>query len=443
MKIKFLTIVLFISSGIVNAQTLDPYIANNYPSQVVTKLYNLVSKTSINSSKQIAIADIFKSQDDSIANMIKNNEPKRTIDSVNKIYMNSWRAVLSATDEFYYSTETAKENKELRYSYYLLSMAINNKDLLNLNQPVVDYILSKIDSLKIKEDLFYQQSPSQYFNSYTLQNKYLNDVFSDEQYKKLIEIKAKEKALIRAKTDWEELNNLGLAAGLNADSTIIQFIDFYLSKDYIYGRFQNNSIAKRKALQNLYDTEADPVRKLYYARKYKNAGQNNKPFEFSQFLFAIKNTDKLGLNEGQVKDLFGKANELEKLKEEAYRQDSSKPYDAKKYECENLKQILTETQYNQFLVEKNRGRAKNLALADWRELVQRNMTFGHDKDSTVGVLTNFYMQRQSIYDHYEDDKIKQSDMLKLLYQTTPSAIKALLKARRSPANNTQGQGYIW
>ncbi|HAO09420.1 MAG TPA: hypothetical protein DCQ50_21110 [Chryseobacterium sp.] len=435
----FFVVTLFSSK----AQSVDQYVQDNYSAEIVTKIYNLVSKTNISGDKQRAIAGIFKNQDNAIAVMIKNNETKRAIDSVNSLYQNSWKAILSATDQFYYSTETAKENKDLRYSYTLLSLAIKYKDDLSLSAPLTDYLLSKIDSLKIKEDLFYQQNPTQVFNSYTLQNQYINSVLSDLQYSKLMDIKGKERAYSKAKIDWEELTQKGLAINLNADSTISQFVKFYLKKDFIYGRYQQNLSVRRVHLQNLYDTEPDAMRKLYYSRKYKNTQDNNKPGNFSQFLFAIKNTDKLGLSEDKEKELLNKANELEKLKEEAYSLDSTKPYDSRKYECENLKQILSPEQYENLLNIKNSGRAKNAAYTDWRELTQRNMIAGHDKDSTIAELSDYYLRRLNAIDKNEDDKIRQSDVLKELYDTKPNALSALIKARRSPGNDTQGQSFQW
>jgi hypothetical protein len=266
---------------------------------------------------------------------------------------------------------------------------------------------------------------------------------TDVQYKKLIEIKGKDKAYDKAKTDWNELRELALVTNPNVDSIITLFANFYLEKDFAYGRYQKNNSAKRRYLQHLYDTEPDPVRQLYYARKYKNLQQNNKPFEFSQFLFAIRNTDKLGLTQDQSKDILGKANELEKLKEAAYQQDSTKPFDSRAYECTNLKQILKSEQYDQFLILKNTGRAKNQAFADWRELTQRNMIQGHDKDATVTELSNYYLQRLSAYDRNEDNKVLQSEILKELYDHKPTALNALIKARRNPGNDTQGEAYNW
>lgn len=425
------------------AQTVDQYVLDNYSSDIINKIYDLVAKTNINGSKQIAIANILQQQTTEVNTMIRNNQPKTAIDSINKIYQNSWRAIFSTTDEFYYSTETIKENKILRYSYTLLSLALERRETLNLSSPLADYLLSKLDSLKVQEDLFYQQNPNQVFNSYNLQNKYINAVFTDEQYKKLIEIKNKDRDYSKAKIDWEALVSFNLAEGLNVDSTLAQFANYYLAKDYIYGRYQQNLNVRRQQLQRLYDTEPDAVRKLYYARKYKDAHFNNKPLDFSQLLFAIKNTDKLNLSAEQTKDLFAKANELEKLKEEAYSQDTSKPYDSKRYECENLKQILTADQLDMLLILKNLGKAKNLAAADWRELTERNMIAGHNMDSTITQLTNYYFQRQCIYDRNEDNKILQAEILNELYANKPPALLALIKARKNPDNNTQGQGYSW
>ncbi|MEO8769587.1 MAG: hypothetical protein ABI402_05865 [Ferruginibacter sp.] len=432
---------LFCSEG--SSQIVDQNVLDNYSPEVISRMYQLVKKTNINSIKQNAIAIIFKNQGDAISNMIRNGNTQTEIDSVYNAYQNSWKSVLSSTDQFYYSTELYQENTALRYSYPLILNVIKYQTEIGLSSNAVNYLLARIDSLKIQEENFIAQNPDQLFNSFSLQNKYLNNVMSDSQYMRFVRIYYDKKIALKAKTEWDELVQKNLQGTYDAEITTQQFYDFYMAKQFAYGRYERNELQKRSYLQHLYDTEPEAERKLYYARRFKNAGQNNKPTDFSQFLFAIKNTNQLTLNEDQVKAVFEKADSLEILKERAYQEDSTHPYDAKAFESSRLKNILSSEQYNNFLHLKNSGRAKSHALNDWYELGQRNMTQGHNMDSTVTEIRNFYLVRQNLYDYYADDKITQGLLVAAVNRGMPASLRALVKARKSPGNDTSGEGYNW
>lgn len=161
----------------------------------------------------------------------------------------------------------------------------------------------------------------------------------------------------------------------------------------------------------------------------------------SQFALAIKFQDSIGINSSQLAAIKLCYDTLKQIQKDSA--NSVIRFDGRAFESSRLNNILTSLQYTLLLVLKNMAKAKVFALNDWKEMEMRGIIANYNKDSSINILTNFYIARESTYNRYQHDKIKQSELIKYLYANKPRVLNALFHARRNPDNNTQGQGYQW
>jgi hypothetical protein len=219
-----------------------------------------------------------------------------------------------------------------------------------------------------------------------------------------------------------------------SDSTIASYIKKGKHKKFI------DSI-KALSLER-FDSLFSATEKFQYYTSRKDVSRVS-PIPYSQFSLAIKFKDSLGLSESITEALMAKSDTLKKMQDAFYAQNPNKKFDSKAFESETLSNILTEAQHTKLLIIKNKKSAINSAVNDWNELEKRGLTNGHNKDTTIIQLTNFYLARQSAYDRYAHDKIQQSTNVKMIYDNKPAALNALMHARRNPNNDTIGQSFQW
>lgn len=174
----------------------------------------------------------------------------------------------------------------------------------------------------------------------------------------------------------------------------------------------------------------------YVTPKY---GTKPPPIPYSLISLAIKNKDTLGLSNTAINKLLLKLDTLKNMKETHFKKNGGISFNSKNFESEAIDKILTEAQETKLLTIKNKGKVKNYALDDWKELVERGLSSKYNKDSTLAALTSFYLAKQNIHDQYAHNKKKKSGALKLLNDNKPVELKALYNARKNPGNNTQGQ----
>ena len=427
-----------------NAQTyaVDTSIIRKYNSSLVNEVYDVISKTNISAAKQKDIVNILKKQDSVLAVMIAQNRPYEAIDSMNQVYTKQWKAYLSSAEQMFYAVEKEKEYKREKFTYDFISLALKYTSELGLSQQQNDAIVIYIDTLKTKEETFVSLNKEEGFNSYNLEKRKLNSVLSDNQFLTLLTIKNNKKMELRARQDWDEMVLRNIVTGSISEEQTNQFADFYLRKDFAYIRFEDEA-ARKEYLRSLFNAEPPLLKKLYYNRKADDTKSSIPLSSFSQFMLAIQNKTKLGLTNSQIDSLGFFSDNLNNKKYDEAKLDPTKKYDARAYESLHLNRILTNEQYRSLLIMKNKSKAKNFALNDWRELEQRGLAANFSKDTAIIELTNYYTARECIYDRYEYDKVKQSTFISVIYASKPHVLNTLIHARRNPGNNTIGQGYQW
>lgn len=157
----------------------------------------------------------------------------------------------------------------------------------------------------------------------------------------------------------------------------------------------------------------------------------------SYFASTIKNKKYFNLSDAQVDSLAKKAFELDKTRKEYNEKSGFNRFNTTEYEITHLKQILTEDQFNKFLIIKNKQKAKNVALRYWQEIRMRNIDQGLDSAQTVRQMENYELAKYVAREQNAGDVIKQEENLKAIKQNEPPIYKTIYRARK---NGSLGNG---
>lgn len=227
------------------------------------------------------------------------------------------------------------------------------------------------------------------------------------------------------------------------------FANYFQRKDSILanvikGNATDDSVrAITNQQDSLFETMFTPTERFTYFTETNQKKARSKPITFSQFSLAVKYKDSLSLDSVIVTTLLTKITELRKLRDDYYKANNGKYYDSRAFESSTMTDLLTEEQYTKLLTIKNTEKAKNNALNDWNELVQRNLDSTFIQDSTIKDLSKFHLARCIAYDRFAHDKLKLNDVVKAIYDAKPKAYMVLQHARRNPDNDTIGQSFQW
>jgi hypothetical protein len=166
-------------------------------------------------------------------------------------------------------------------------------------------------------------------------------------------------------------------------------------------------------------------------------------YNYSTFLLALQSIDTLHLSKGQVDSLVICIQYLKQKKDSISAISSQTWIDTKEYESTNLTAILNPIQLKTLLEIKNADKSLTSANNDWEEMEERDLTSELDKEQELKKLKAYYLERNNIYDQYAHDSKKRSQLLSVLYRSKPKALIMLIKARRTPNNDTQQKNLKW
>ncbi len=180
-----------------------------------------------------------------------------------------------------------------------------------------------------------------------------------------------------------------------------------------------------------------------YNRYVKTQKENAKDkYSYSQFAIGIRYKDTLDLSPMQVTTIMAYIDSLKQMKSQYYAT-AKRSLDTRAFESAHLAEILTNQQYGQLLIYKNKGKAGFFAEQDWVEVHERGLDSIYTKEVAVKDLFDYYLIREAISNRFQHDPIKQKAEMREIYATRPQVLRSLEKARRSPQNNTAGSGYGW
>lgn len=159
----------------------------------------------------------------------------------------------------------------------------------------------------------------------------------------------------------------------------------------------------------------------------------------SQFMAAIRFKAKLHLTEGQTDSLLADGILLTAMRDSVWNINPFSPFDTKDYENVHMSKILTDEQYSILLKMRYLPNATINATNDWADLEKRGLSKGLDKETTIRVLTNYYIRLKSSSSLYAFDLTKQSAYARSVKDDQPKALKILMCARKNNVTSASNQ----
>lgn len=266
-RVFFLTAVICTGYLTGQAQAIDKSILTNYPAAVVARVYDVASKINIDAAKQKLLADAFEEQDNIVVNLIKQKASSIAIDSIKQELQRRWYNILSAKQQYYYSTASRKENNQFKYPFSLFSLAIENRDSLKLSEALVDSIFLRIDTLKRTQDAFIKENPGKWFDSKPYQSENMNRFLSADQFSMLLTIKNTTKARSYAEKDWKEIETRGLDKNYNKDTVLKELTAFYIAKQSAFDQYEHDKLKQSSLVKYITSNKPKILNVLIHARR--------------------------------------------------------------------------------------------------------------------------------------------------------------------------------
>ena len=165
----------------------------------------------------------------------------------------------------------------------------------------------------------------------------------------------------------------------------------------------------------------------------------------SQFTIAIRCKEILKISPFVLDSLVYYVGRMAARQDSLQRLDPFSWVDFGAYESFHLSQLLTEEQYTQLLLLKNKSNAFSEAKKDWLEMERRGLDKGLDKEKTIAEMTNYYIKRYSDWNRWAHNSRIQIINMRRLEESKPQALKALDSARWNgePESNDNNLKLQW
>jgi len=261
-----------------NAQAISKVVIDEYPPAIVTRVYDVVAKTDINDSTQKILAARFEEQDRELLKLIKENKPKKILDSIKMDLQEDWLNMLTAKQQYYYSIAVDKERSRTKYWFTQFSFALQVKDTIKLSEALADSMFLHIDVLNKMKNAFKRKNPGQWFESKAYESEVMTRLLTDEQYSKLLTLKNTEKAKSNALTDWNDLELRKLTGRFNKEIELQRLTEYYIEKQNVFDRYAHNKIKQSAMLKYVYDNKPKILNVLAHARR--NPQNNTQGLEY-------------------------------------------------------------------------------------------------------------------------------------------------------------------
>lgn len=260
------------------AQIVSKAVIDEYSPAVVARVYDVVSKTDISDSIQKILAARFEDQDKELLRLIKENKPKKILDSIRMDLQEDWLNVLTAKQQYYYSIAVDKERSRTKYWFTQFSYAVQKNDTLKLSEALVDSMFLHIDVLNKMKNAFKKKNPGQWFESKAYESEVMTRLLTDGQYTKLLALKNTEKARSNALADWKDLELRNLTGRFNKEIELQRLTEYYVEKQNVFDRYAHNKIKQSTMIKYVYDNKPKILNVLAHARR--NSKNNTQGLEY-------------------------------------------------------------------------------------------------------------------------------------------------------------------
>jgi hypothetical protein len=355
-KITIAISLIFLWTPVILKAQIAPEVSQKFPANIVTRIYSVTSKVKLPIEKQILLGAFFKTQD-SLANIAIAKGASAA--EVNKYYntkpenLSGILSPLELNDFLIIKDGTASK----------FGVAIKYREQLNLSKAQIDSMFLNMDILKSVKKKGWE------IKKY--EAEHLTKILKNDQYRSLLLIINKEKALMATNDAWQQLKQLGLTSGLDSIRENAAML-IYQDNKIIAAEYaattgdasKNNAIAIKPLLLQKMDVLNGEV-----AAK--------------ELAAAVRYRDELRLTNKQVEALVNYAVQLQNWVTTTQAKVLNAKVDPRKNELTLLFKILnTEDKYNQYLTIKNLEKAQKNATADWAGLRQFEIMSGKDSVQT-------------------------------------------------------------
>lgn len=152
-------------------------------------------------------------------------------------------------------------------------LAAKHEKQLGLTVDQVEQLLARAREIKKKKDFSKAHPDSGYFDTHKFESIHLPAILTDNQYARLLFIKNKPAAERQALYDWHALNEKGLAAAYNKDSTVQKLTDYYVATYNAKDRYAHD---KEKRNETFKKINANKMPEALSALKRARNGEEQK-----------------------------------------------------------------------------------------------------------------------------------------------------------------------
>jgi hypothetical protein len=176
-------------------------------------------------------------------------------------------SLIARTDKLYDSLMTAQLMHEGEFDHVtLLSTAIKNKKKLQLRPTLVDTLVGHAIVVNNDWTSFNSKNPWGRFDYLKYEIPVMETLLTDEQYRQVLKIKNSWQAEEWAKDDWGELNQRGIAAGLDSLGTVHSMQQYNVNMLILKDRYANDKERLNNELSALNNTMPAALKMLKRAR---------------------------------------------------------------------------------------------------------------------------------------------------------------------------------
>lgn len=157
-----------------------------------------------------------------------------------------------------------------------LTTLIKLRSNLNLTEAQVDSILAMAATIQAAKDTLAAKDPLAKYDSKPYESTVLPRILTEDQYARAMVLNNKSKAEQESQQDWKELENAGLAASYEKDSTIKQLTSYHIARACAAYRYSYDREKQKASVRAVDDKMPAALKALKNARKYNNPANGQK-----------------------------------------------------------------------------------------------------------------------------------------------------------------------
>jgi len=397
-------------------QSVAGAIVEAYPAAVVAQVYEITSIISLPIERQQTLAQYFHEQDKK-ANLAKEKGAEPAI--IAQFYtlkLENLQKILAP----------------LEYSDYLLSMGQKGTTIkvpvaMKLRTAVrfrkeLDLDTSQVNKLLLAGSELEKEAKNEIFNRDSAESSLLKRYLSETQYRNYFVYASVAEA---EKSTLDNLEFLRLSDLWDGGDSAALYHQLYTYESERSGGLAFFSAEHDHEGYDRFKSECDYKRPEILIRldAYRNT------YPWSWLLNVMYNGAELKLSQQQKQDIIAAYQVVKKKEhEDKYqkKQKGDEKFDRWQAEKDHLRELLTEKQFNTYLAIRNRDKAKDRALKDWKELIEHQLVKAEDSSKVIDQLADYQLRLAVCNEWLGMEKSKKNEFAKRdVLDNKPELLKKL------------------